>query len=121
MELKRTAENCIWIRGNDKYPKKVIAVLESRGGENKTSLSGRCPELAYYICDDGTIACVPLDSNTGRRIQETFGELHLTRIACVECRIRKFPVCDLGIACCKCDNEDCNSRQPCPQKMEALL
>ena len=77
MEFKRTPENSIWIRGNDEHPERVIALLESRGGENRTHLQGRCGLLGYYIADSGVIACVPLDSDQGRRLQETYGELHL--------------------------------------------
>lgn len=113
MEFKRTPENSIWIRGNDEHPERVIALLEQRGGENHTHLPGRCGLLGYYIADGGVIACVPLDSDKGRLLQEIYGELHLDMPDCATCK--SAPACDLDIPCCKCDNEDCNGRQPCPK------
>lgn len=117
----RNYENRIWVRGNDDDPGQVIAVLEARGGRNRTGLPGRCPELAYYISSEGVIACCPLDSDKGRLLQEMYGELHLKGVSCADCMLRKFPPCDMGIPCCRCDVEECNSRQPCPQKMEGAL
>lgn len=37
---------------------------------------------------------------------------------CKDCAALKFPACDLGIPCCRCGEEWCNSRQPCPKKEE---
>lgn len=37
---------------------------------------------------------------------------------CNNCELRTSPGCDLAIPCCKCDDESCNSRQPCPRKEE---
>lgn len=33
-----------------------------------------------------------------------------------ECQVRKYPPCCEDIPCCMCDNEECNSLQPCPAK-----
>ena len=36
---------------------------------------------------------------------------------CPGCDLLKWPPCDKGIPCCKCD-EGCSSRQPCQKKGE---
>lgn len=37
---------------------------------------------------------------------------------CPDCIVAKYPPCDKGIPCCKCEKkqDECNSRQPCPKK-----
>lgn len=35
---------------------------------------------------------------------------------CNNCELKKFPACANGIPCCRCDNQSCNSRQPCPHQ-----
>lgn len=37
---------------------------------------------------------------------------------CNNCELKKFPACDKGLPCCRCDNPSCNSRQPCPHQEE---
>ena len=32
---------------------------------------------------------------------------------CHGCNVAKQPACDIGIPCCRCAEERCNSRQPC--------
>lgn len=36
--------------------------------------------------------------------------------ACSDCVNVKYPACNYGIPCCKCNEESCNSRQACPKK-----
>lgn len=37
---------------------------------------------------------------------------------CLDCLVAKYPPCDKGIPCCKCETkqDECNSRQQCPKK-----
>jgi len=37
---------------------------------------------------------------------------------CMNCEVRNYPPCDKRIPCCKCENMDCNGRQPCPMVPE---
>ena len=37
---------------------------------------------------------------------------------CNECELKKFPACENDIPCCRCDKQNCNSRQPCPNGKE---
>lgn len=39
---------------------------------------------------------------------------------CADCILKQFPPCDKGVPCCKCDELQCNSRQPCQWKDERL-
>lgn len=34
---------------------------------------------------------------------------------CPDCTLVNYPNCSKGIPCCKCDEENCNSRQSCPK------
>jgi len=38
------------------------------------------------------------------------------KTACPDCFVAQYPPCGKGIPCCKCHEEGCNSRQPCPKK-----
>lgn len=37
------------------------------------------------------------------------------------CELKTFPACEKGIPCCQCDEQRCNSRQPCPHPEENCL
>lgn len=37
---------------------------------------------------------------------------------CNNCELKKFPACENDIPCCRCDKQNCNSRQPCPNGKE---
>lgn len=37
-------------------------------------------------------------------------------MTCKECPANLFPACNIGIPCCLCNEENCNSRQLCPIK-----
>lgn len=47
----------IVIRGDVKFPEKVISILTSLGGINKSNLTGSCTGSGYYISDDHVIMC----------------------------------------------------------------
>ena len=34
-------------------------------------------------------------------------------MTCKECPANLVPTCSIGIPCCLCNEENCNSRQPC--------
>lgn len=38
--------------------------------------------------------------------------------SCLDCLLAKYPPCNKGIPCCKCEKKqnECNSWQPCPKK-----
>ena len=36
--------------------------------------------------------------------------------ACDECRVKQYPPCSLLIPCCRCGEQSCNGRQPCPKE-----
>lgn len=38
--------------------------------------------------------------------------------SCLDCLVAKYPPCDKGIPCCKCETkqDECNCRQQCPKK-----
>lgn len=38
------------------------------------------------------------------------------KTTCPDCFVVQYPPCGKGIPCCKCHEEGCNSRQPCPKK-----
>lgn len=40
---------------------------------------------------------------------------------CNNCELKTFPACENGIPCCQCDEQICNSRQPCPHPEENCL
>lgn len=45
-----------------------------------------------------------------------FGPVLIHKNSCDGCIVKKYPACDLGIPCCQCKDDSCNSRQPCPKK-----
>lgn len=47
----------IIIKGDVKFPEKVISILTSLGGINKSNLTGSCAESGYYVSNDHVIMC----------------------------------------------------------------
>ena len=39
-------------------------------------------------------------------------------ISCPDCPVAKFNACSKGVPCCRCSEESCNGRQPCPKEEE---
>lgn len=48
------------------------------------------------------------------KLHDHCGRNHYEQVtACTGCVLSIYPPCDKKIPCCKCMEEDCNSRQPC--------
>ena len=64
----------------------------------------------------------PLAKMIRRRALELGGTEWATRdewhkdMFCEGCKQADFPSCDKMMPCCKCNEKDCNSRQPCETK-----
>ena len=39
---------------------------------------------------------------------------------CTDCIERQYPSCSKNIPCCRCDEDECSSRQPCHERLKAI-
>lgn len=107
-ELPKIEEaNCEWVGSED-----VLALLwngdMSVGRYERDNISGEYYWTLYNVDKDHQVThWMPLPEPPERISNKT---------VCPECFVAQYPPCGKGIPCCKCHEEDCNSRQPCPKK-----
>lgn len=121
-----------WISVEDELPEKgdiVIVMQDAYGNIHFTA----CEFISAMQLCDVTDFHVRSDAYLGitKKAEITLGAVthwmplpqppeHIAGIsnktACPDCFVAQYPPCGKGIPCCKCHEEGCNSRQPCPKK-----